>query len=82
MLTTVGLLHLRMGENFRAFDFLGSALTHDPTNSKVRAFVPTLPETAALTALLRRRRRSWRPAASSRTKATWTWRWSSTALRR
>lgn len=35
ILTTVGLLYLRMGENFRAFDFLGSSLTHDPTNSKV-----------------------------------------------
>mmetsp|Transcript_60156 Transcript_60156/g.97447 ORF Transcript_60156/g.97447 Transcript_60156/m.97447 type:complete len:412 (+) Transcript_60156:263-1498(+) len=34
MLTTIGLLYLRMGENFRAFDFLGNSLTHDPTNPK------------------------------------------------
>jgi Bardet-Biedl syndrome 4 protein len=34
MLTTIGLLYLRMGENFRAFDFLGNSLTHDPTNAK------------------------------------------------
>lgn len=33
-LTTVGLLYLRTGENFRAFDFLGNSLTHDPRNSK------------------------------------------------
>eukprot|EP00960_Hanusia_phi_P060554 764539-Hanusia_phi.AAC.8 len=33
-LTTVGLLYLRIGENFRAFDFLGNSLTHDPRNSK------------------------------------------------
>mmetsp|Transcript_52742 Transcript_52742/g.125577 ORF Transcript_52742/g.125577 Transcript_52742/m.125577 type:complete len:412 (-) Transcript_52742:377-1612(-) len=34
MLTTIGLLYLRMQENFRAFDFLGNALTHDPKNPK------------------------------------------------
>mmetsp|Transcript_6204 Transcript_6204/g.21997 ORF Transcript_6204/g.21997 Transcript_6204/m.21997 type:complete len:398 (-) Transcript_6204:1045-2238(-) len=34
LLTTVGLLYLRTGENFRAFDFLGNSLTHDPRNSK------------------------------------------------
>ena len=34
MLTTIGLLYLRMGENFRAFDFLGNSLTHDATNAK------------------------------------------------
>jgi Bardet-Biedl syndrome 4 protein len=27
-------LYLRLGENYRAFDFLGNALTHDPKNSK------------------------------------------------
>jgi len=34
ILTTIGLLYLRLGENFRAFDFLGNALTHDPLNAK------------------------------------------------
>lgn len=34
MLTTVGLLYLRLGENYRAFDFLGNSLTHDPRNPK------------------------------------------------
>ena len=34
ILTTLGLLYLRLGENYRAFDFLGNALTHDPKNSK------------------------------------------------
>ena len=34
MLTVVGLLYLRLGENFRAFDFLGNSLTHDPRNPK------------------------------------------------
>mmetsp|Transcript_19692 Transcript_19692/g.37527 ORF Transcript_19692/g.37527 Transcript_19692/m.37527 type:complete len:416 (+) Transcript_19692:40-1287(+) len=34
ILTTIGLLYLRMGENYRAFDFLGNSLTHDPKNPK------------------------------------------------
>lgn len=34
ILTTVGLLYLRLAENYRAFDFLGNALTHDPRNPK------------------------------------------------
>jgi len=34
MLTTVGLLYLRLGENYRAFEFLGNALAHDPKNAK------------------------------------------------
>lgn len=34
ILTTIGLLYLRLGENFRAFDFLGNSLTHDPRNPK------------------------------------------------
>ena len=34
LLTTIGLLYLRLGENFRAFDFLGNSLTHDPRNPK------------------------------------------------
>lgn len=34
LLTTVGLLYLRLGENYRAFDFLGNSLTHDPKNAK------------------------------------------------
>ena len=34
LLTTVGLLYLRLGENYKAFDFLGSSLTHDPRNPK------------------------------------------------
>jgi Bardet-Biedl syndrome 4 protein len=35
LLTTVGLLYLRLGENYRAFDYLGNSLTHDPKNAKV-----------------------------------------------
>ena len=34
LLTTVGLLYLRLGENYKAFDFLGNSLTHDPKNPK------------------------------------------------
>jgi len=34
LLTTTGLLYLRLGENYRAFDFLGNSLTHDPKNAK------------------------------------------------
>ena len=34
LLTTIGLLHLQMGENYKAFDSLGNALTHDPRNPK------------------------------------------------
>eukprot|EP00405_Crypthecodinium_cohnii_P034770 CAMPEP_0206533174 /NCGR_PEP_ID=MMETSP0325_2-20121206/4805_1 /ASSEMBLY_ACC=CAM_ASM_000347 /TAXON_ID=2866 /ORGANISM="Crypthecodinium cohnii, Strain Seligo" /LENGTH=430 /DNA_ID=CAMNT_0054029761 /DNA_START=28 /DNA_END=1317 /DNA_ORIENTATION=- len=34
LLTTLGILYLRMGENLKAFDYLGSALTHDPKNAK------------------------------------------------
>eukprot|EP00397_Hematodinium_sp_SG-2012_P028840 GEMP01030404.1.p1 GENE.GEMP01030404.1~~GEMP01030404.1.p1 ORF type:complete len:400 (+),score=64.75 GEMP01030404.1:35-1234(+) len=34
LLTTLGILYLRTGDNFRAFDYLGNALTHDPKNSK------------------------------------------------
>lgn len=34
LLTTVGLLYLRLGQNYRAFDFLGNSLTHDPKNAK------------------------------------------------
>ena len=35
MLTTLGLLYLQMGENYRAFDYLGNSLTHDPKNARV-----------------------------------------------
>lgn len=34
LLTTVGLLYLRIGENFKAFDYLGSSLTLDPRDPK------------------------------------------------
>ncbi|TMW64964.1 hypothetical protein Poli38472_009131 [Pythium oligandrum] len=34
ILTTLGLLYLRIGENFRAFDYLGNSLTHDPRSAK------------------------------------------------
>lgn len=30
LLTTVGLLYLRIGENYKAFEYLGNSLTHDP----------------------------------------------------
>ena len=30
----MGLLYLRLGENYKAFDFLGNSLTHDPRNPK------------------------------------------------
>jgi Bardet-Biedl syndrome 4 protein len=33
-LHTTGLLYLRLGENYRAFDFLGTSLTHDAKNAK------------------------------------------------
>lgn len=58
LLTTLGLMYLRIGENFRAFDFFGSALTHDPTNPKARRRV----RTCSLALLLTRRRprlRAW-----------------------
>jgi Bardet-Biedl syndrome 4 protein len=34
ILTTLGLAYLRMGKNFKAFDFFGAALTADPTSAK------------------------------------------------
>lgn len=34
ILTTVGLLYIRMGENNEAFKFLGTSLTADPRNPK------------------------------------------------
>ena len=34
LLTTLGLLHLQVGQVKRAFERLGSALTFDPTNAK------------------------------------------------
>ncbi|CAI2371147.1 unnamed protein product [Moneuplotes crassus] len=34
ILTTIGLLYIRAGENFQAFQFLGNSLTHDPENPK------------------------------------------------
>ena len=34
VLTTIGLLYLRMGDNMRAFEYLGSSLAHDPRNPK------------------------------------------------
>eukprot|EP00758_Cryptobia_borreli_P003134 Tbor_TRINITY_DN3550_c0_g1::TRINITY_DN3550_c0_g1_i1::g.2861::m.2861/K16531/BBS4; Bardet-Biedl syndrome 4 protein len=34
LLTTIGLLYLRIGENFRAFEFLGNSLTLDPTDPR------------------------------------------------
>jgi len=34
LLTTVGLLHLRLGDTAKAFEALGNALTYDPRNSK------------------------------------------------
>lgn len=34
LLTTLGLLHLRLGDNTKAFDTLGKALSIDPKNPK------------------------------------------------
>jgi Bardet-Biedl syndrome 4 protein len=34
LLTRVGLLHLRLGDSFKAFEYLGNALTHDPRSVK------------------------------------------------
>jgi len=34
LLTTLGLLYLRVGENQKAFDHLGNSLAHDPNDSK------------------------------------------------
>ena len=34
LLTAVGLLFLRLGKNFKAFEYLGNSLTHDPVNPK------------------------------------------------
>ena len=34
ILTMVGLMYLRLGETFKAFDFLGNALTHNPRDAK------------------------------------------------
>lgn len=34
MLTTLGLLHLRLGENQKAFEHLGNSLAHDPLDPK------------------------------------------------
>lgn len=34
VLTTIGLLYLRMGENYKAFDFLGKSLSNSPRSVK------------------------------------------------
>lgn len=34
LLSTVGLLYLRLGESSKAFEYLGNALTHDPKHGK------------------------------------------------
>jgi Bardet-Biedl syndrome 4 protein len=34
ILTMIGLMYLRLGENYKAFDFLGNALTHNPRDAK------------------------------------------------
>lgn len=34
LLTTIGLLYLRIGENYKAFDYLGNSLTVDPRDPK------------------------------------------------
>lgn len=34
LLTAIGLLFLQMGDRFKAFEYLGNALTHDPRNAK------------------------------------------------
>ena len=34
LLTTIGLVYIRLGENFQAFQFLGNSLTLDPKNPK------------------------------------------------
>lgn len=34
VLTAIGLLHLKLGNNAKAFEFLGNSLTYDPTNAK------------------------------------------------
>lgn len=39
MLSTLGLLYLEQGQPQKAFEYLGSALTYDPRNNKVRYFI-------------------------------------------
>lgn len=34
VLTAIGLLHLKLGNNAKAFEFLGNSLTYDPKNAK------------------------------------------------
>ena len=34
VLTTIGLLHLKLGNNPKAFEYLGNSLTYDPKNAK------------------------------------------------
>jgi Bardet-Biedl syndrome 4 protein len=34
LLTTVGLLYLKLGNNAKAFEYLGNSLTYDPKNAK------------------------------------------------
>jgi Bardet-Biedl syndrome 4 protein len=34
LLTTVGLLYLKLGNNVKAFEFFGNSLTYDPKNAK------------------------------------------------
>lgn len=35
ILTTIGLLYIRLGENYHAFQFLADSLAQDPKNAKV-----------------------------------------------
>jgi Bardet-Biedl syndrome 4 protein len=34
IMTTIGLLYIRTGDNIQAFDYLGKSLDHDPRNPK------------------------------------------------
>lgn len=84
ILTTLGLLYLRVGENFRAFDYLGNSLTHDPRNPKTILAAGSIIKTTATWTLpssstewLQRKRPTRRSSgttsacASSASSATW-----------
>lgn len=50
-LTTIGLLYLRIGQNQKAFDFLGNALSHDPKSVKAILAAASVIQAGCLTHL-------------------------------
>lgn len=87
VLTSIGLLYLRLGETYRAFDYLGNALTHDPRDTSAILAAGSVIQARFSLLLLPLRFflvSCWRCDAESmmcRTIRTWMWLSSSTEWR-